>query len=63
MLKRMSSSRMWEKILENEEDAKKIEASFKRMDEYTKNFQVSWPSKDLIGMLIQSSVARNYVKD
>ena len=54
---------MWEKILENEEDAKKIEASFKRMDEYTKNFQVSWPSKDLIGMLIQSSVARNYVKD
>ena len=54
---------MWEKIIENEEDAKKIEASFKRMDEYTKNFQVSWPSKDLIGMLIQSSVARNYVKD
>ena len=32
---------MWEKIIENEEDAKKIEASFKRMDEYTKNFQVS----------------------
>jgi hypothetical protein len=31
---------MWEKIIENEEDAKKIEESFKLMDEYTKDFQV-----------------------
>jgi hypothetical protein len=36
----MSSSNIWEKILENEEDAKKIEESFKCMDEHTKNFQV-----------------------
>jgi len=36
----MSSSNIWEKILENEEDASKIEESFKRMDEHTKNFQV-----------------------
>ena len=40
MLKGMSSSRLWEKIIENEEDSKKIEGSFKRMDEYTKDFQV-----------------------
>jgi hypothetical protein len=40
MLKGMSSSHIWEKIIENEEDAKKIEGSFKRMDEYTKDFQV-----------------------
>jgi hypothetical protein len=40
MLKQMSSSNIWEKILENEEDTNKIEESFKRMDEHTKNFQV-----------------------
>ena len=40
MLKGMSPSPIWEKILENVEDAKKIEESFKRMDEHTKNFQV-----------------------
>ncbi|KAF8705640.1 hypothetical protein AX14_013866 [Amanita brunnescens Koide BX004] len=40
MLKGMSSSPIWEKIIENEEDAKKIEESFKRMDEYTKDFQL-----------------------
>ena len=40
MLNGMASSRVWEKIIENEEDAKKIEDSVKRMDEYTKNFQV-----------------------
>jgi hypothetical protein len=39
MLKQMLSSNIWEKILENEEDAK-IEESFKCMDEHTKNFQV-----------------------
>jgi hypothetical protein len=47
MLKGMSSSPIWEKIIENEEDAKKIEESFKRMDEYTKDFQVLRPSKNL----------------
>ncbi|KAF8694677.1 hypothetical protein AX14_001956 [Amanita brunnescens Koide BX004] len=40
MLKGMSSSPIWEKIIENEEDAKKIEESFKRIDEYTKDFQL-----------------------
>jgi hypothetical protein len=60
----MSSSRVWERIIENEEDVKKIEESFKRMDEYTKNFQVSWPSKNLwASMLMQSSLARNFVED
>ena len=39
MLKEMSSSNVWEKILENEEDAK-VEESFKHMDKCTKNFQV-----------------------
>ncbi|KAF8692731.1 hypothetical protein AX14_002422 [Amanita brunnescens Koide BX004] len=39
MLKGMSSGRIWEKIIENE-DAKKINASFKRIDEYAKNFQI-----------------------
>ena len=40
MLKGMSSSPVWEKIIENEADAKKIEGSFKRLDEHTKDFQV-----------------------
>jgi hypothetical protein len=40
MLKEMSLSRIWEKIIENEEDAQKIEGSFKRMDKCTKDFQV-----------------------
>ena len=46
-LKELSMSRIWEKIIENEEDAKKIEASLKCIDEYTKDFQVLQPSKDL----------------
>ena len=40
MLKGMSSSPVWEKIIENKEDAKEIEESFRRMDEHTKDFQV-----------------------
>ena len=36
MLKRAT----WKKILENEEDKKKIEETFKRIDEHTKNFHV-----------------------
>jgi len=55
----MSSSNIWEKILENEEDAKKIEESFKRMDEHTKNFQVRVAIYEPMGMLMQSSSARN----
>jgi hypothetical protein len=47
MLNGLSSSRIWEKIIENEEDAKKIEGSFKRIDEYTKDFEVFSPSKNL----------------
>ena len=46
-LKELTLSRIWEKIIENEEDAKKIVASFKCIDEYTKDFQVLQPSKDL----------------
>ena len=43
-LHEMSSRRMLTKILENEEDRKTIEESFKRIDEYTKDFHVrdSW---------------------
>src|SRR5258707_15878511 len=40
MLKGMSSSPIWEKIIENEQNAEKIEGSFKRLDEHTKDFQV-----------------------
>jgi len=31
---------MWTKTLENAEDKKTIEGSFKRIDEYTKDFHV-----------------------
>jgi hypothetical protein len=40
MLKAMSSRATWKEILENEEDKMKIEESFKRIDECTKDFQV-----------------------
>jgi hypothetical protein len=63
MLNGMSSSLVWEKIIENEEDAKKIEGSFKRMDEYTKNFQVLVAICKHMGVLMQSSSARNHVED
>ena len=59
MLKEMSSSNVWVKILENEEDAKKVENSFQRMDEYTKNFQVRVAIYEHMRMLMQSSSARN----
>jgi hypothetical protein len=55
MLEAMSPSNVWVKILENEEDAKKIEENFKCMDEHTKNFQV----RVAYYMLMQSSSARN----
>lgn len=65
MLKGMSSSDIWEKILENEEDAKKVEESFKRMDEHTKNFHVCVTCGHLepTDMLMQSSPAWNCVED
>ena len=50
----MSLSHLWEKIIENEEDAKKIEESFKRIDEYTKDFQVLVAVYRAIGMLTKS---------
>ena len=34
----------WKKILESEEDKKKIEETFKRIDEHTKNFHVRSPT-------------------
>ena len=39
-LHKISSRSKLTKILENEEDKKTIEASFKRIDEYTKDFHV-----------------------
>jgi hypothetical protein len=48
--------------LENEEDAKKIEESFKRMDEHTKNFQVRVTIYEPMGMLMQFSSARNFAE-
>ena len=40
-LSKMLKRATWKKILENEEDKKKIEETFKRIDEHTKNFHVS----------------------
>ena len=39
-LSKMSKRATWEKILESEEDKKKIADTFKRIDEQTKNFHV-----------------------
>jgi hypothetical protein len=55
MLKAMSSRVTWKEILENEEDKKKIEESFKRIDECTKDFQVREsciPSYELAYLLL-----------
>ena len=43
-LSKMLKRATWKKILENEEDKKKIEETFKRIDEYTKNFHVRSPT-------------------
>jgi len=40
-LKEMSMRSTWIEILENQEDKEKIDRSFKRIDEHTKNFHVS----------------------
>jgi L-fucose isomerase-like protein len=54
ILEGISSGNIWEKILENEEDAKKIEESFKRMDEHTKNFHVRATIYEHMPVLMQS---------
>ena len=42
-LSKMSKRAMWKKILESEEDKKKIGEIFKQIDEHTKNFHVRSP--------------------
>jgi hypothetical protein len=39
-LSKISKRATWKKILESEEDKKKIAETFKRIDEHTKNFHV-----------------------
>ena len=39
-LSKMSKRATWKKILQSEEDKKKIAETFKRIDEHTKNFHV-----------------------
>ena len=43
-LSKMSKRATWKKILESEEDKKKIEDTFKWIDEHTKNFHVRSPT-------------------
>ena len=43
-LSKMSKRATWKKILESEEDKKKIGEIFKQIDEHTKNFYVRSPS-------------------
>ena len=43
-LSKMSKRATWKRILESEEDKKKIAETFKRIDEHTKNFYVRLPS-------------------
>jgi hypothetical protein len=43
-LSKMSKRATWKKILESEEDKKKIAEIFKRIDEHTKNFHVRLPT-------------------
>jgi hypothetical protein len=42
-LSKMSKRETWKKILESEEDKKKIKETFERIDEHTKNFHVRSP--------------------
>ena len=51
-LKKMSKRATWKKILESEEDKKKIGEIFKQIDEHTKNFYVRSPT-----YLIQSKIS------
>ena len=43
-LSKMSKRATWKRILESEEDKKKIAETFKRIDEHTKNFHVRLPT-------------------
>ena len=43
-LSKMSKRATWKRILENEEDKKKIVETFKQIDEHTKNFHVRSPT-------------------
>jgi hypothetical protein len=43
-LSKMSKSATWKKILESEENKKKIAETFDRIDEHTKNFHVRSPT-------------------
>ena len=43
-LSKMLKRATWKKIMESEEDKKKIEEIFKRIDEHTKNFHVRSPT-------------------
>ena len=45
-LSKMMKRATWKKILENEEDRKKIEEIFTWINEYTKNFHVRLPFND-----------------
>ena len=43
-LSKMSTRATWKKILESEEDKKKMGEIFKQIDEHTKNFHVRFPT-------------------
>jgi hypothetical protein len=43
-LNKMSKRATWKKILESEEEKKKIREAFERIDEHTKNFNVRLPT-------------------
>ena len=43
-LSKMSKRATWKKILDSEEDKKKITDTFMRIDEHTKNFHVRLPT-------------------
>ena len=43
-LSKMLKRATWKRILENEEDKKRIEETFKQIDEHTKNFHVRLPT-------------------
>jgi hypothetical protein len=43
-LSKMSKRATWKKVLESEEDKKKIAETFERINEHTKNFHVSLPA-------------------
>lgn len=50
-------------VIENEEDVKRIEESFKRMDEHTKDFQALVAIHHPLGVLMQFFAARSCVEN